>query len=167
MTWIIKKLAPQPKSNTATGMKSQNLFYSPSGTKVEDLRVEWNLRRLISIKFRFNVVVDCWWFWSFLWTRILNSTFNNDFHVWCLSWIFQEGLKPQNLWAIKFRKNFFKISRVFSEGWIQTKTSLQSLADFIGRLRCSLLYVIILSATNFAMRLVWEIFTLVITRYQW
>lgn len=64
--------------------------------KVEDLSVKWNLRRLISIKFRFNVVVDCWWFWSFLWTRILNSTFNNYFHVWRLSWIFQEGLKPHN-----------------------------------------------------------------------
>lgn len=40
---------------------------------------------------------------------------------------------------------------IFMFGVCLGSFSLQSLADFIGRLRCSLLYVIILSATNFAM----------------
>ena len=115
--------------------------------------------KLISIKYRFNVVVHCWWFWPFLRTRILNSTFNNHFHVWCLPWIFQEGLKSHKL-TVKHTWSIFT-------GQILTKTSLQSLADFIGRLRCSLLYVIILSATNFAMRLVWETFPLSTTKEQW
>lgn len=50
------------------------------------------------------------------------------------------------------RKSLIPLSTtIFMFGVCLGSFSLQSLADFIGRLRCSLLYVIILSATNFAM----------------
>lgn len=68
------------------------------------------MHRLISIKYRFNVVIDCWWFWPFLRTRILNSTFNNHFHVWCLPWIIQEGLKRHKL-RVKFITHIQQYSR--------------------------------------------------------